>query len=490
MKKFTIGLLITLLVAFAGTAYANQRDGAFTVSPFVGGYTFDGVERMETRPMVGIRLGYDFIKCFGLEGSFNYVSTKFNTSTVLSRLSPGSISVYNYRLQGIYNFMSENALVPYLGVGGGGESIDLGNRDKTYPTANASAGVKWFLGEDVAVRLDYTQNFIINHDSVLSNARQDYVTNYEYSLGLQMLFGGKKPLPPASSLMVMPGSIMLGKSATLSWTSQNVTNCAIQPGVGPVEPQGRMDVSPKADTTYTLTCNGPDGATSSMVNVAVSTPPPPPPPPPAAPASTLSVAPGSITQGESATLTWNAQNSTNCDLQPGIGPVQAQGSMNVTPQADTAYTLTCTGPGGSTSSLVNVAVAAPPPPPPPSCPVVLTPEQEETVNLLIEFDSNKTVIKPQFYPNLDALGEFMKKYPCEVTVEGHTDNVGKKAYNQKLSQRRAEAVKKYIVDKFGIDPKMIKTVGYGETKPVDTNKTPEGRYHNRRVQAHHAAVKK
>jgi OOP family OmpA-OmpF porin len=132
----------------------------------------------------------------------------------------------------------------------------------------------------------------------------------------------------------------------------------------------------------------------------------------------------------------------------------------------------------------------PPPPPEPACPVVLTPEQEETVNLLIEFDFNKAVIKPEFYPNINALGDFMKKYPsCEVNVEGHTDNIGTKKYNQKLSQRRAEAVKKYLVDKFGIDPKRITAVGYGETKPVATNKTPEGRYKNRRVQAHHLAVK-
>ena len=165
-------------------------------------------------------------------------------------------------------------------------------------------------------------------------------------------------------------------------------------------------------------------------------------------------------------------------------PVAApEGGKDITPTANTTYLLNCSGPGGATSSTANVTVVAP-------SPVVLCPEKEETVNLLIEFDFDKSVVKPEFYANVNAVGEFLQNYPnATITIEGHTDNVGKNAYNQKLSLRRAKAVEKYIVDKFGIDTKRIKAVGYGETKPIDTNKTAEGRYHNRRVQAYHAAVK-
>jgi len=139
---------------------------------------------------------------------------------------------------------------------------------------------------------------------------------------------------------------------------------------------------------------------------------------------------------------------------------------------------------------------APPPPPPPEPPKVVEPPkpvvltvQEETINLKIEFDFNKAVIRPEFYANVDAVGEFMKKYPqANLQIDGYTDNVGKKAYNLKLSQRRADAVKKYIVDKFGIDAKRIKAVGHGMTNFIASNKTPEGRYMNRRVTAHHGPV--
>jgi OmpA-OmpF porin, OOP family len=70
-----------------------------------------------------------------------------------------------------------------------------------------------------------------------------------------------------------------------------------------------------------------------------------------------------------------------------------------------------------------------------------------------------------------------------VTAEGHTDNVGSIARNEKLSQNRAKAVKKYIVDKFGIDATRLSAKGYGPGKPVSSNTTKEGRQKNRRVEA-------
>jgi len=275
----------------------------------------------------------------------------------------------------------------------------------------------------------------------------------------------------------VPGAIASGETATLSWTSKDATSCDIQPGIGAVNTQGSMTVSPAADTSYYLSCTGPGGTSNSSANITVAAQAV------SAPTSSLSVTPASVTRGETATLNWSSQNATNCELQPGIGRVETLGSKEITPVADTSYTLNCSGPGGTTTSRANVSVVA-------ARPVVLSPEKEETVNLLIEFDFDKSVIKPEFYQNVDAVGEFMQKYPTvAITVEGHTDSVGNNAYNQKLSQRRAQAVKKYIADKFGIDAKRIKAVGYGETKPIDTNKTAEGRYHNRRVQAYHAAVK-
>ncbi|MCS6824905.1 MAG: OmpA family protein [Cytophagaceae bacterium] len=101
-------------------------------------------------------------------------------------------------------------------------------------------------------------------------------------------------------------------------------------------------------------------------------------------------------------------------------------------------------------------------------------------NLLFEVD--KDIIKESSYPSLDALAKVMRNNPkYKLYLEGHTDSDGDDEHNMDLSKRRAAAVKKYLVSK-GVQEYRITTDGFGETRPVDTNATPEGRKKNRRVE--------
>lgn len=110
-------------------------------------------------------------------------------------------------------------------------------------------------------------------------------------------------------------------------------------------------------------------------------------------------------------------------------------------------------------------------------------EEKGRTTLNVLFATNKDIIKKNYFKDIDDLVAVMKQYKdLNVTIEGHTDNVGAAAYNKKLSQRRAEAVKKYMVKK-GIDAKRLTAKGYGLEKPVASNKTKEGRQKNRRVEA-------
>ena len=100
----------------------------------------------------------------------------------------------------------------------------------------------------------------------------------------------------------------------------------------------------------------------------------------------------------------------------------------------------------------------------------------------ILFDTGKDLIKPESLPTLKSILAIIVDNPAlKFSIEGHTDNQGSKAINQPLSEKRAAAVKAWFVGK-GVEEARLKTKGFGDTKPIDTNNTPEGRANNRRVE--------
>ncbi len=124
-------------------------------------------------------------------------------------------------------------------------------------------------------------------------------------------------------------------------------------------------------------------------------------------------------------------------------------------------------------------VAPAPPPPPPPAPVPVSEKVTFAAEALFDFD--KSVVKPEGKVALDDLLAKLQGMNTEVMVNvGHTDSIGSNEYNERLSVRRAEAVKAYIVSK-GVDAARVYTEGKGETQPVADNKTAEGRAKNRRV---------
>ncbi|KAB0506794.1 OmpA family protein [Pseudomonas moorei] len=136
--------------------------------------------------------------------------------------------------------------------------------------------------------------------------------------------------------------------------------------------------------------------------------------------------------------------------------------------------------GGNKPAPAPVPAPAPEPAPVAEAPVA----EVVRVELDVKFDFNKSVVKPNSYADIKNLADFMKQYPSTTTtVEGHTDNVGPDAYNQKLSERRANAVKQVLTSQYGVSPSRVQSVGYGESRPVADNSTEAGRAVNRRVEA-------
>lgn len=101
----------------------------------------------------------------------------------------------------------------------------------------------------------------------------------------------------------------------------------------------------------------------------------------------------------------------------------------------------------------------------------------------ILFDTGKSDVKPESTPTLKEIAAAFKQHPeLRAEIQGHTDNVGKAAANLKLSQARAEAVRKVLTSEYGVNADQVTAKGYGDTKPSADNKTPEGRANNRRVE--------
>jgi OOP family OmpA-OmpF porin len=113
-----------------------------------------------------------------------------------------------------------------------------------------------------------------------------------------------------------------------------------------------------------------------------------------------------------------------------------------------------------------------------------------TVELLVEFDFDASDVRGVYQDQFDMVGMILGEYPeISITIEGHTDNRGNEVYNQELSELRAQAVKVRLVNDYNIDPGRIRTVGYGESRPIADNQNDdgsdnsEGRQRNRRAMA-------
>ena len=212
-------------------------------------------------------------------------------------------------------------------------------------------------------------------------------------------------------------------------------------------------------------------------------------PPPAA--VSLTASPAEIEKGKSSTLTLKTSGTVKSAMLDGQEVPITGATKTVSPTVTTTYTGQVTGVGGTQTAKATVTVTSPPPPPPPPTPPPTptpppptpTPKVLDKMTLRVNFDFDKFTIRKADEVDLKKAIEFVKKYPnANVKIEGHTDSIGSDKYNQKLSEKRAEAIQNYLIEKGAVKKTDISTVGYGESKPVADNKTSKGRAENRRAE--------
>jgi len=418
MKKVIGSILTACLIASATVAFGAVKEGAFTVTPLVGGYVFDDDQNIDTSLVLGARAGYNLTKAIGIEALYDYVKQS-------------DVSMNRYGGQVLYHFFPDNVLVPYLAAGYSGVDFNGTANSQTRGTFDYGAGIKYFLTDDLAVRGD-VRHLLYKYDSNTFN-------NLEFTLGAYFQFGATAPA--MKTVVATP--------------------------------------APEPETAKIVAASAPEPA---PIVVPVPIPTPPADSDGDGIIDTLDKCPGTP-QGV-------AVDSDGCPLDsdkdgvpdyldkcPGTPVGAAVDTKGCPVDSDNDgvadYLDKCPG------TPAGVAVSAN------GCPVEAAKKFcDKPAVIAISFDTNKADIKTKYHDELDKLGNFLKEFPSSKgAIEGHTDSDGSKTANLKLSQERADNIRNYIINKFGIDGSRLTAKGYGFAKPVASNKTAAGKAKNRRTEA-------
>lgn len=409
MKKLLTRLVVlALLLCCASPAFAGVRSGAFTLSPMLGYLIFDDDQGLDDSFLGGAAAAYSLTKNVDAELFLGMASPDTNGG--------GDADTTLLRLDGLYHFMTDQKLVPYLALGVGQAWIDLpGNGDLDSFLVNWGGGVKYFLSDDWALRAD-ARHMITTEGN---NGMLALTAGVSYLLG-----GAAAPVPPLDS-----------------------------DGDGVIDSTDQCPNTPAGEAVNSSGCpldSDADGVIDSKDQC------------PGTPAGVKVDARGCPLDSDADGV---ADYLDKCPGTPAGIKVDAKGCP-VDSDADGVTDDLDQCPGTPAGELVNEV----------GCPLKFT--------LQIKFDSNKADIKPDFKADLDKAAAFVQQHDKVpyILLAGHTDSQGAADYNQQLSQRRAEAVRQYLIDNYGIDGKRLVARGYGEQQPIASNDTAEGRYQNRRVE--------
>ncbi len=415
----------------------------------MGGYHFLDQERnIDNSPHISAGVGYDFNKTMGVEVMYGGFRSDLTNGV-------GKSDVRFYRLDYLYNLGAVDQWKPFI-IGGVGNFTTKGRSGATGKNSstelNLGLGVKLALTDNVDFRVD--ARGVYDHDE----SANDVMLN----AGLSFLFPMHKAAPSDADMDGVYDSADTCPN-TAKGTSVDTKGCAV-----PVDSDsdGILDnvdqcqntaagvkVDAKGcevvqDTDNDGVVNAEDQCPATIAGAQVDT-------------KGCAVKKDTDRDGI-------ADSSDNCPAtQEGV-QVDSLGCALDTDEDKVPNTFDAC-PNTPKGAKVDAK----------GCRELLT--ETVSITLNITFPSGSSVLGSNV-SEVAKLATFMKQYPdTTVAIEGYTDNRGKVAYNKWLSERRANAVKKSLINKFGIDASRISATGYGPIKPIASNDTAEGRNKNRRV---------
>ena len=403
-------------------------------------------------------------------------------------------------------FAYQQSLGYHVGLG-----VSPNNKTGTVSYTNGSIGfilqpsINYFFSDNVALNVGAyyiyqtfnnspTNNYQLttkpgDYNSVLNNVSKSVNQTYGLNLGVRFFFGRKGPKqmitgedgvdPTACGLM--DGSITLhgltpGKPATVNYTIDSARSDMYS---ATVEANGTLKVPKLGAGSYTnlsatMGKHRLDGTPIKLVNPAMnisafSTNPT------AAGACDGTITITGLHAGQLVTVNY----SVNGAAKPAYtSTATSNNSVTLSGLCAGNYSQIVVAMNTCTANASDIVLTAPAPPP---APAAGAQEQLADISRPILFEVGKTKIHASSYETLEkAIVEVGKQDKLYILVEGHTDNTGTDEINDRLSKKRAEVVKEYLV-KRGISRDRIVTIGHGSRMPVASNDTPEGRAENRRV---------
>jgi OOP family OmpA-OmpF porin len=212
LNKYILGIsCVFFSLIFGGAASAQEPELSYFITPYIGYTWFDDKQNVDDAPAYGVRIGYNFTKYFGLETSVEYINTNYDKDN-----DSRSVNIGNYRLDGIFNLLPDNQLVPFVFAGIGGQYIDYpsGTNNRNAASVNYGAGLKLFLNESVALRADVRQIHVFQNIDDIDDRR-----DIEATLGVTYYFGGPyaEPAPePRSIAQATPAPVMSQKAPVVA----------------------------------------------------------------------------------------------------------------------------------------------------------------------------------------------------------------------------------------------------------------------------------
>ena len=460
---------VSLALFTTTSAFAEVRQGAVTVSPFAGGYLFEGDQKLRTNNfMAGMGVGYLITDHIGVEGVLGYINGgrrnedasggpvpipgsrsldgAFLTSGVDGRPYRGGVDGYLYKVEGLYHFNPKGKLVPFVAAGIGGLTLDpVQGPGGTTAIFDYGAGLQYFLSENLAFRTDVRHVIEINEGE----------NNLMYTAGLTYYIGGVRPAPvavtpppppPPAPVPAPPApkveapapkqeAVCIDLKVLFDFDKDEVKSEYI-------DDIKRVADFLKANPTFHGTIEGgTDAVGSEDYNLGLS-----------------------VRRAESVKKVL----VDKYEIDP--GRLKTVGYGKVKP---IATNLTEEGRQVNRRAVRVYCSDGEDIPPPPVA--------QKCIVLKVDFAVGSSKVDADKYAGaLKEVADYMNAHPDFVgTVEGYADATGNAKLNMDLSMKRSENVKKVLVEKYGVPANRLRAEGYGKERPINTNETVEGRAQNR-----------